>query len=43
DITNADFTDALIDRYTVNKLCQFAAGTNPLTGADTRESLGCRD
>ena len=43
DITNVDFTDALIDRFTVSLLCKVASGTNPTTGADTRESLGCKD
>ena len=43
DITNVDFTDALIDRYTVNLLCKVASGTNPTTGNDSRESLGCKD
>mmetsp|Transcript_17585 Transcript_17585/g.57463 ORF Transcript_17585/g.57463 Transcript_17585/m.57463 type:complete len:239 (-) Transcript_17585:68-784(-) len=38
---DADFTDALIDRYQVLSLCETASGTNPITGADTRESLGC--
>jgi uncharacterized protein YjbI with pentapeptide repeats len=42
-VTGADFTDAIVDRYTQAKLCQQASGTNPTTGADTRESLGCRD
>jgi uncharacterized protein YjbI with pentapeptide repeats len=42
DITNVDFTDALLDRYTVSLLCKVASGTNPITGMDTRESLGCR-
>jgi uncharacterized protein YjbI with pentapeptide repeats len=43
DITNADFSDALMDRYTVSLLCKIASGTNPVTGIDTRESLGCKD
>jgi uncharacterized protein YjbI with pentapeptide repeats len=42
DITGADFTDALVDRYMVKKLCEKASGTNPTTGIDTRESLGCK-
>lgn len=42
DITGADFSDAIIDRYYVNVLCKTASGTNPVTGADTRESLGCK-
>lgn len=42
DITGADFTDAIIDRYDIAQLCKRAEGVNPSTGADTRESLGCR-
>lgn len=41
-VTGADFSDAAIDRAQVLALCQTASGTNPVTGVDTRESLGCR-
>ena len=42
-IENADFTDAQIPTKTQVLLCerQDATGTNPTTGADTRESLMC--
>jgi uncharacterized protein YjbI with pentapeptide repeats len=37
-----DFSDATLERGQVLELCQTASGTNPVTGVDTRESLGCR-
>lgn len=40
-ITDADFSDALLDREDVVSLCAEASGSNPVTGADTRLSLGC--
>lgn len=43
DITGADFTDALLRKDIVKSLCKRpdAAGTNPTTGVDTRDSLLC--
>ncbi len=41
NVTNADFTDALLDKLQQQALCKTAAGTNAATGADTRKSLGC--
>ena len=40
-VTDADFSDALIDRNDQRALCRDAEGTNPVTGVDTRTSLGC--
>ena len=41
NVTNADFTDALLDKLQQEGLCKTATGRNPVTGADTRKSLGC--
>jgi hypothetical protein len=40
-ITDADFSDALLDRDDLRSLCREASGTHPVTGVDTRTSLGC--
>jgi uncharacterized protein YjbI with pentapeptide repeats len=41
-IDGTDFTDAVLDLPQQKALCARASGTNPRTGADTRESLACR-
>ncbi len=40
-IDNVDFTNAVINRSEQKQLCTRASGTNPASGVDTRESLGC--
>lgn len=42
DVTGADFTNTILDKTEVKKMCVNASGTNSKTGVDTRESLGCK-
>ena len=42
-LTGSDWTDVILRKDTYQMLCTnpTAKGTNPVTGADTRESLNC--
>jgi uncharacterized protein YjbI with pentapeptide repeats len=40
-IEGADFTDVLLRQDAQDKLCQIAAGVNPVTQRSTRDSLFC--
>ena len=40
-ISGADFTDVPMRGDQLKSLCAVASGTNPITGRDTRTSLGC--
>tara|TARA_B100000029_G_C17586850_1_gene961367 strand:- start:1862 stop:2338 length:477 start_codon:yes stop_codon:yes gene_type:complete len=40
-ITGADFTNVPMRDDVLNSLCTVAEGTNPITGRNTKESLGC--
>jgi uncharacterized protein YjbI with pentapeptide repeats len=41
-IHGADFSGTILDRYQIVQMCKYADGVNPVTGVDTRDSLGCR-
>lgn len=43
-LENVDFTDAYVGDFAQRSICRnkTTKGVNPTTGADTRESLGCR-
>ena len=43
DVENADFTEAALGNFDLKNLCKNPTlkGENPVTGADTRFSVGC--
>jgi len=43
DVENADFTEAALGNFDLKNLCKNPTlkGENPITGADTRFSVGC--
>ncbi len=40
-INGADFTYSILDNQQIKQFCEYADGVNPVTGASTRQSLGC--
>lgn len=44
DVENADFSEAAIGDFDLRSLCKNPSlkGQNPVTGADTRASVGCK-
>jgi uncharacterized protein YjbI with pentapeptide repeats len=43
NVQDADFSEAAMGEFDIKRLCKNPTlkGTNPITGADTRESVGC--
>lgn len=41
DVSDADFSEAILDRTDQVDLCRRARGRHPVTGVETRLSLGC--
>ncbi|MCL2936685.1 MAG: pentapeptide repeat-containing protein [Trichodesmium sp. MAG_R02] len=40
-VIGTDFSGAMVDRYQIKSMCETASGKNPITGVETRKSLGC--